>query len=198
MVVIAKPSTLKAAAAAIVNIISPGRLTDEVYYPNIGFRAYLATLDNCDALNLLKEPSVKSVSLDAEIKEKQDGGKPGTGGPVSGPVSGPITGSASAGATNSNSNSSLSTPWGRGLEVGKNLVLQTPAPSHLEWLSSLWTKWHSPALGGSTFYNTRGFLYGPDAAGKGVNIYVLDTAVWYEHIVCSSPITSVLIAAPIS
>jgi hypothetical protein len=166
MVVLTQINTVEADAETLLSLMPKGSLIDEDYYPEIGYRAFLATLDDCDADILINQSSVATVSINAVVSDLTDE-----------EPSGPFKRFQPNDTKFEIDNATFSVLQERVLAAGKDLTFQSPTPFHLKWLSSLWAKAQSPALAGSTNLDTDGFLYDSTAGGNQVTIYVLDTGI---------------------
>ncbi|KAL7941527.1 hypothetical protein V8C42DRAFT_360761 [Trichoderma barbatum] len=174
MVVLTQPFTSDKDAEAVLNLMPSGSLIDEDTFEEIGFRSFLANLDNCNAELLVQQASVAAVSLNAEIQSQSN------------EVDKEELQFASRSELNTTAsrvnNATFKAIPQQNLAAGKSLTLQSPAPAHLRWLSTLGGKAQSPSLAGSTFYDTDGYLYDPTAAGNDVVVYVLDDGVMEDHV----------------
>ncbi|KAH7324125.1 peptidase S8/S53 domain-containing protein [Stachybotrys elegans] len=167
MVVFMEKDTSDAEYKDLINSIPQERLIDESIAPEIGWRAFLARIDDCEAEEFESKSSVGSVSLNAMIST-EEGSELETRG-----LNNELHKIPSL-----NETQNTRVLASRDVSPNTDLTYQNFAPRHLRWLSAPWAK-TTGNLGGS-YWDLDGYLFN-SRPGRDVWIYIFDTGIWGFH-----------------
>ena len=205
MVVLVKPTIGDAAYREIIEIVGKENVLEEDNVDEIGYRAFLARMDDCLGDELLENPSVETVSLNSRNPfEPHAADAISTSGIFSHfnetlsalneahvlPPALPNNTNARPHTRDISADSNLRLQHAQRLDTGEpgagiwGRFHQDSSPKHLEWLSAPWTHKHSTGtVRGRSFRASEDFAWDDNAAGKGVMICIFDTGVNAQHYV---------------
>ncbi|KAI5455943.1 hypothetical protein BGZ63DRAFT_409575 [Mariannaea sp. PMI_226] len=177
MVILAASGLPVAAVDSLIKSLPKGSVTDQSSYPDIGYNAILAEIDNCNAEDLIANSDVVAVSLNAEVPDPVDDIHEGH-------VAGTLDFSNSTSARHSNPPTTTKGLEKRAQPSDSKLRFEAGYQwnYHLRWLSAPWANNADPDAGPRR--NFDGFLWDNAPAGDKSNqvyIYVMDSGITGNH-----------------
>ena len=177
MVVFVAEGVSEPAYQSLLGSIPKDGFIEDTVYVNIDFRIILVEIDRCDALKLIREPSVYDIKINVAMEAdmgpdtgpslKKESTQPQS--PTNRKAESPVMFNQT-----SFNNTQLHRVNKRDIGVGKELVLQYPAPTQLKWLSSAWGKRNRGTS--MSVLDHPGFLY-DRVPRQSVVIFVVDTGL---------------------